>query len=370
MICKKQLSPGNYVGIHVLFLLALLFGAGCTQKHSSEDVTAFSLSDTMMANIAFYKVKMEEVKNEIRLFGKITADNNKMAQVYPIVGGVVTAINVELGDYIKQGQVLATIRSSEVAQFQKEKMDAINNLAIAEKNIQVARDLFAGKLNSEKDVTAAETDLQKARAELERINEIYKIYSIRSGSLYNVIAPISGFVVTKQINRNEQIRSDNSEPLFSIAEINEVWALANVNESDIAKIEVGYEAEVKTIAFHDEAYVGKIDKIFSAIDPETRSIKVRVKIPNANFKLKPEMNCTVGVRYTENQQMIAVPSSSIIFDKSKYWVMVFKDKHNIETRNVTIYRVLGNVTYIKMGLDADETVISKNGLLIYDALND
>jgi cobalt-zinc-cadmium efflux system membrane fusion protein len=82
------------------------------------------------------------------------------------------------------------------------------------------------------------------------------------------------------------------------------------------------------------------------------------------------MNCTVSVSFSENQKMIAVPSSSVIFDKSKYWVMVFKDKYNIETRKVEIYRQLGDLTYIKSGLTEGETVISKGGLLIYDAIND
>ncbi len=293
-----------------------------------------------------------------------------MAQVYPIVSGIVKSINVELGDYVKQGQVLASIQSSEVASFQKEKLDAVNDAAIAEKNLQVAKDLFAGKLNSEKDVAAAERELEKAKAELERINEIYSIYSLKGGSLFNVTAPISGFVVTKKINQNEQIKLDNSEPVFSIADIDEVWALANVNESDIAKVQVGYDVTLNTLAFPDIPFKGKIDKIFNAIDPLTKSMKVRVKIPNGDLKLKPEMNCTVAVSYSEKQTMITVPSSAVIFDKSKYWVMVFKDKRNIETRKVEVYRQLGEITYIKNGVKEGETVISKNGLLIYDALND
>jgi cobalt-zinc-cadmium efflux system membrane fusion protein len=328
------------------------------------------MSDTMMAQCEFYKVKNEEVKNEIRLFGKITAANNKMAQVYPIISGIVKTINVELGDYVKQGQILASIQSSEVASFQKEKLDAINDVAIAEKNLQVAKDLFAGKLNSEKDVAAAERELEKAKAELSRIKEIYSIYSLKGGSLFNVTAPISGFVVTKKINQNEQIKLDNSEPVFSIADIDEVWALANVNESDISKIQVGYTVTVNTLAFPDTHLKGKIDKIFNAIDPETKSMKVRVKISNTDLKLKPEMNCTVAVNFSENQKMITVPSSAVIFDKSKYWVMVIKDKYNIETRKVEIHRQLGEITYIKAGLKEGDTVISINGLLIYDALND
>jgi cobalt-zinc-cadmium efflux system membrane fusion protein len=353
-----------------LLLLIVISIYSCKENQPTEPSVAFSMSDTMMAKCEFYTASLQDVKNEIRLFGKIAADNNKMAQVYPIVGGNVIEIKVELGDYVNQGQILAVVRSSEVAGFQKEKLDAESDLAIAEKNLQVAKDMFAGKLTSEKEVIAAEKDLEKAKAELNRINEVYKIYSLKSGSIYNIVAPISGFIVTKSINQNEQLRSDKSDALFSIAEINEVWALANVNESDISKVQVGYEADVKTLSFPDNIYKGKVDKIFNAIDPETKSMKVRVKIPNADFKLKPEMNATVNVRYTENEKMIAIPSSSVIFDKSKYWVMIFKDKTNIETRKVEVYRQLNNISYIKTGLAEGEKVISKNGIFIYDALND
>lgn len=351
------------------FLLCITF-TSCRKKNVQDNDVAFVMSDTMMAKCEFQKAELLPVKNEIRLFGKITADNNKTAQVYPVVGGVVISIHTELGDYVKQGQVLATVQSSEVAQFQKEKMDALNDLAVAEKNLQVAKDLFAGKLNSEKDVALAEKEVENAKAELSRINDIYKIYRLEGGSIYKVIAPISGFVITKRINQNEQIRSDMNEPLFSIAEINEVWALANVNESDISRIQVGYGAEVRTLAFPDDVYSGKIDRIFNAIDPETKAMKVLVRIPNTDFRLKPEMNCTVGVYYTEGKKMVQVPSSSVIFDKNKYWVMVFHDRHNIETRQISMYKQLGDVTYVKRGLNEGETVISKNGLLIYDAIND
>jgi membrane fusion protein, heavy metal efflux system len=350
--------------------LSLIIVFGCETRANHEVSAAFSMSDTMMARCEFFKIRSEEVKNEIRFFGKISADKNKMAQVYNVVGGNVTEIRVEVGDYVKQGQILASMRNSEVAEFEKEKFDAINDVANAEKNLQVTRDLFTGKLSSEKDLTAAERELEKARAELKRINEIYKIYNLKDGSVYNITAPLSGFIVTKNINKNEQLRPDQSDPLFSIAEINEVWALANVNESDISKVNMGYDAEIRTLSFPDEVYKGKVDKIFNAIDPETKAMKIRVKIPNADFRLKPDMNATMTVRYTEPRQMVAVPSSAVIFDKSKYWVMVFHDRYNIETRKVDVYRQLGETTYIERGLVDGEKVISRNGILIYDALND
>lgn len=352
-------------------LTILMASTACNREvPKTETATAFSLSDTMMNKCEFYPASLEDVRNELRLFGKIEPDNNKLAQVYSIVGGNVMKINVELGDYVTKGQVLAVVRSGEVAEFQKEQLDARSDVAVEEKNLQVAKDMYAGKLATEKDVLAAERELEKAKAELSRINEVYGIYNLQSGSVFNVTAPMSGFIVQKNINQNEQLRADKSDALFSIAEINEVWAMANVNESDISKVQIGYDAEVTTLSFPDDKYIGKIDKIFNAIDPETKAMKVRVRIPNTNFKLKPEMNATVIVRYSENRKLIAVPASAVIFDKSKYWVMVFKDRNNIETRRVHVYSQVGDIAYINDGVSNGEKVISKNGLLVYDALND
>lgn len=355
----------------LVYIFLVSISSSCISKETAETAIAFSLSDKMMEQCEFRKVSREQVRNELRLFGKITADNNKMVNVFPVVSGVVTSVNVEIGDYVEQGQLLAQIRSGEVALFQREMLNAESDLAIAEKNLEVAKDLFAGRLNSEKDVIAAGREVEKARAELARIKEIYSIYSLQpGGAVFNITAPISGFIIHKKINKNEQLRADNTDPVFAIAEINEVWALANVNESDIAKIENGQEIAVHTLAFPDSVFRGKIDKIFNYIDPQTKSMKVRVKIKNADYRLKPDMNCTVSVYAKENREMIAVPSQAIIFDRNKHWVMVFHDKYKIESRKVHVYRQLGDITYIDEGLSEGETIITANSLLVYDAMND
>jgi cobalt-zinc-cadmium efflux system membrane fusion protein len=99
-------------------------------------------------------------------------------------------------------------------------------------------------------------------------------------------------------------------------------------------------------------------------------MKVRIKLRNGNYLLKPEMNATITLKYEESGSMVVVPSSAVIFDKSKNYVMVYRAANDIETREVEIYRQVGDVTYIKKGLTDHEKVISKNQLLIYDALND
>lgn len=327
------------------------------------------ISDKMLQESEFAEVVVKPVRNEIKLFGKIVADNNRLAHIFPIVGGNVVGIYAELGDHVAEGQILATIRSGEVAEFERERMDALNDVALAEKNLQVMKDLFDGKLASEKDQLAAERELEKARAELKRINEIYQIYNLQGGALYNVTAPISGFIIEKNINQNELLRSDEGENIFAIAQIDEVWVLANVNESEIGVINPGIDAVIHTISYPDRVFNGKVDRKFNILDPATKAMKVRIKMANADHALKPEMSATVTLSYEEARTLPCVPSSAVVFDKSKYWVMVFKDRGSIETRQVDIYRELGSTTYLT-GLEPGEKVFIKNQLLIYDALND
>ncbi|MFH6969822.1 efflux RND transporter periplasmic adaptor subunit [Flavobacterium sp. FlaQc-28] len=332
--------------------------------------SSFALSDSMLKTTSTATATTQIVKNELSFYGKITADNNKMIDVYPLVGGNVIKVNVELGDYVHKGQVLAIIKSTDVADFEKQSIDAKSDLLVAKNNLKVAQELFDGKLNSESDVLQAKSEVNKAQSQLSKIQETYKIYNIKAGSIYEVTAPISGFIIQKSINQDMLLRSDRSENIFDIAEISEVWAMANINEIDINKVKLGIDASVTTLSYPDKIFKGKVDKIFNVIDPQTKAMQARIKLQNPGFLLKPDMNANIKLSFNEDKSMIAVPSDAIVFDKSKNFVMIFKDRHNIETRQVEVFRVVGDTTYISSGLKENEKVITNNQLFIYRALND
>lgn len=354
-----------------LALALLLIQSSCKHANNSEAAEqTFVLSDTMAARIAIDTVKIQKLKNELQLFGKISADFNKMIEVFPIAGGNVIRVNVELGDFVQKGQVLATIKSTEVAGFEQQLLDAKADLMVAKNNYRVAQDLYAGKLNTERDVAEAESNLEKAQSQLNKINEIYKIYNLTGGSEFEVRSPLTGFVIQKNINQDMLLRSDRSDNIFDIAQIDEVWALANVNESDINQVKIGIDASVTTLSYPDKIFKGKVDKIFNIIDPETKAMKIKIILQNHDFLLKPEMRANIRLDYWENDSMTAIPASCLIFDKSKYFVMIYHSNNSIETRQVEVYRQVGDLAYISSGLKLNEKVISKNQLLIYDALND
>jgi cobalt-zinc-cadmium efflux system membrane fusion protein len=166
------------------------------------------------------------------------------------------------------------------------------------------------------------------------------------------------------------LRSDKTDNIFDIAEINDVWAIANINEGDIAQVQMDQKADVTTLSYPDRIFEGKVDKIYNMIDPETQAMKVRIKLNNEGFLLKPEMRATIKISYKENEKMIAIPSDALVFDKSKNFVMIFKSRNNIETRQVEVFRQVGDVTFIQSGLKIGEQVLTSNQLLVYDALND
>lgn len=352
-------------------IAALATWSGCrhTQAEAAEAAT-FVLSDTMLASIKIDTTVIKPVENELRLSGKVTPDMSKVLKLYPLVSGYVKDIKVQLGDYVKKGQVLAVIQSGEIADYDKQLAQARTDLAVAEKGLKVAQDLYKSQLSTEKDVVNAEGEVNKAQAEIARLNELLLIYRKGSGSTSIVTAPISGYVIEKNLNNGMELRADNSQHMFTISELDDVWIMANVFETDIARVKEGYPADISTISYPDKVFHGRIDKVYNVLDPETKTMQVRIRLDNEGMLLKPEMFASVLLRYSEGTEMPAIPSSAVIFDKGKNFVMVFRDKFNVDTREIKVAKALNETSYISRGLQPGEKIISRNQLLIYDALND
>jgi membrane fusion protein, heavy metal efflux system len=355
-----------------ILLSTLVILNSCSNKApENKGKTPFCLTDTLQKKATIEEVKLKIVKNAISLSGKIEANEDKWVKVFPVVGGTVQEMKVQLGDYVHKGQTLAVIRSGELASFQNQLSSARSDVKVAEKNLNSARELYKSGLNTERDLVSAETELEKAQADLKRAEQTTSIFGVKTNATQIITAPVSGYIIEKNVTEQMQYRADGTQPFFIIANLEEVWVMASVFETDIAKIKTGYDAEVNVIAYKDKIFKGKVDRIFSILDPQSRVMKVRVKVPNKDNLLKPEMFAQITIKYNDNtNQLPAIPSEAIIFDKNRNYVMVYKDNCNIETREIDIFEVAGNTTYIKSGLKEGEKIITKYQHLIYDAVND
>ena len=142
-----------------IIISAVLLSCSKQEEVKPEEAKGFELSQTMLKSTTFAKVEKKFIEDEFSFYGKISADKNKYIDIFPLVGGNVLSVNVELGDYVTKGQVLATIRSTELTEVQKDVSDSKTDSIVAENNLRVAKELYAGKLNTEKDVMEAESEV-------------------------------------------------------------------------------------------------------------------------------------------------------------------------------------------------------------------
>lgn len=354
----------------IVTILVLVTLMSCNKDENKPVETKFSLTETLSREKELAEVTIQTVQSEITLTGKISFDEDKVARVFPLAGGFVRDLNVELGDYVKKGQTMAIIRSPEIAGFTREGVAAESQVRMAEKNAQVATELYKSGNISEVELINSQKELENAKGELARIQAVLDMYGAGTGSTYPIKSPVSGVIVSKNIALSMELRTEDISPVFIVGNLDEVWVMANIYESDLTKIKEGYDAEVTTISYPDKVFHGKIDKIFNLIDVESKVVKARITLKNENFELKPEMFANVKVKYQEPVKKPTIPSEALIFDKSRYFVMVYKSDNDIETREVSVYKDTGKLIYIDSGLKEGEKVMTKFQLLVYDALND
>jgi len=361
--------------LYTSLALLLLLQTACNKDNSNNAVikaasNSFTLSDTMLQRISIDTARSQTVRYTINLNGRIIADESKLIEVFPFVGGNVLSVSAELGDYVEKGQLLAVVRSGEAADFERQLVQAKSDLLVAQKNLRVQQDLLDSRLTSEKEVTAAQGEVQKAKADLARINELMNIYNINQQTEYRIQSPLSGFIIEKNINRDMTLRSDKSDNVFTIAQIDEVWVTANVYESEIAKVKLGMPTEIKVLSYPDKKFNGTVDKIFNVLDPISKTMRIRIKLKNPDYLFKPEMVATVKITAEEPRQSVAIPSSAVVFDKSRQFAVIYKDRNHLETREIIVENSTEGISYVKNGLQDGEMVIGKNALFVYEAMNE
>jgi cobalt-zinc-cadmium efflux system membrane fusion protein len=358
----------------LFFLLTLGLGAcsksADTAKEEPKATKQFFLPAQTLKELAFDSVRLEPVRSEQSYSGQVTTNGDKTANVVPLVGGIVEKLSVELGDHVAKGQVLAVVRSGEIADVQNQNSNAGTDLAIANKNLSVAEDQFKAGLAAERDVVLAREELRKAQSNLGKTNKQLGIYGVTRDGYYTIKAPISGFITEKDVTQNMQYTTSSVDKFFTIADLDQVWVIANVFEADIDKVRVGYQADITTLSYPDKHFMGVVDKVFNVLDPDSKALKVRIKLQNPGYLLKPEMYAQVHILNTEKQKELSVPANAVVFDKDRNFVLVYKNQKQVDTRPVTVTKTVGDISYVTGDLKAGETIITRNQLLVYDELND
>jgi cobalt-zinc-cadmium efflux system membrane fusion protein len=165
------------------------------------------------------------------------------------------------------------------------------------------------------------------------------------------------------------IRNDNSNSLFTISNLKNIWVIANVYESNISQVHLGDEVEVTTLSYPGRKFVGKVDQILNVLDPTNKVMKIKVVLPNPDYALKPEMFASVTVVNKSSSDALCIPASALIFDQSQYFILVYKSQSHVKTIPVQVISTNVDKSYIKGDVQVGDKIIASNAVLIYEALN-
>lgn len=333
------------------------------EKKQPVDPTSIITTDT---------AKVIPADDHFTVVGEVSFDEDNVVRVYPIVSGSVEKVLVSLGDYVKKGQLLATYLSTDISMYQRDYNVAKSNLDVAQKNLNRAKELYKTSVISQKDLEDAQKELNNAKSEFDEKKQILQLYggsTDRLDAVFNVTAPISGYIVERNINEGMQIRTDNGSNSFTISDLKTVWVWASVYESDLSKVTVNDEVEVKTIAYPDRVFKGRIKTVGTMLDPASRVIKVRIDLDNSDFLLKPEMFATVVIKPKTAAAVLSVPTNALVFENNNYYVMKKKEDNSYQKVQVRIGRSFGKLTSIEGGIAPGDVVVGKGSIFINATIN-
>lgn len=356
-------------------MVALLGGLvlSCNQKPEPQTQTAAPKADSTNCFAREVTSQTTEVKEstpiqKISLTGKVNYNPDRVVKFVPLLDGVVSKVNFALGDYVKKGQVLLELRSSELTNLSSELKTAQATLRIADKNLSSVREMYEDKLATEKELVQAESEVDVAKQSIIKAQETLNLYggSLEKGVLV-VRAASNGYIVEKNIVVGQQVEA-GTEALFTISDLKQVWVTANIYAGQLDQVKEGMPVEITTTAYPNTVFHGKISRFANVFDPNERVLKAQIFLDNPGLLLKPEMFVIIRVQKTGKETTLAVPTRAVVFDDDRYFVVQYQDECHLKLVNLTPLFQNADSTYFHGGIQVGEKILVKNQLLVYNQL--
>jgi len=378
----RKMNIKRLYGLAALVLAMTALFTGCSPKvDKTEQTPSVTLSNVTLTvaqrqNLRLYTVAQSTYHKTIEATGVVDFDNDQATSVLAPFGGPVSRLLVSPGDQVQAGDPLAEIDSPDfaaaisayrkslataqtlrrVADFDK---DLVQHNGVAQREEEQAQTDAA---NAEADRDAALQALVSLNVDPQVIKDLQagKPVSRPSGTIRS---PISGTVVEKLITPGELLTAGTT-PCFTVADLSKVWVMAQLFGSDLAAVSVGDAAEVET-GIATNSFSGTVDNISALVDPDTRSVMVRVVVNNPKDFLKKQMYVRVRIQARHESTGLLVPVSAILRDDENLpFVYVAQPDDSFARQHVTLGFRADDQYDISAGVKPGDQVVVDGGLFI------
>jgi len=354
---------------------------GCSHPRVTQDAppasssaTNIALPDEQRDRIYVTTVTETSFKRTVATTGTVAFDQNRSTHVVSAISGTIVDLLVPLGAHVTAGTPLARVASSDfaadVSAFRKSSVVSANLRRIAEADKKLLENGNIGRREMEQaqaDAISADADLAAAADQLRALGvptgEMTGVVGKDGGTLGVIRATMEGTVVENLANPGELLQA-GSTAVFTIAQLNDMWVMANVFETDLPLVKAGDSADVMP-AMGATPLAGRVDYVGDLVDPTTRAVAVRIVVDNKSHLLKQGAYVNVTTHSSDETRGILIPASALLLDsESMSFVFVSNADHTFSRRHVTTGSRVGDQVEIKDGLKGGEDIVTDGGLFI------
>ncbi len=335
-----------------------------------------TLTSAQRQNIHLYTVASATFRRSIETNGVVDFDNDQATSVLAPVSGPVSRLLVSLGQRVKEGDPLAVVDSPDFAAAVSAYRKALATAQTDRRLADLDKDLLQHQGVPQREAEQAETDA--ANAEFDRDAALQTLVSLKldpqiikdiqegrpTSRIEGMIrAPIAGTVVEKLITPGQLLQAGTTQ-CFTVADLSRVWVMAQLFGSDLASVRLGDPAEVET-GIGSNNFSGKVDNISALVNPDTRSVAVRVVVDNPGGFLKKQMYVRVRIQARQESTGLLVPVSAILRDDENMpFVYVAQADGSFARQQVTLGYRSGDQYDISSGLKAGDQIVVDGAIFV------
>ena len=350
---------------------------------SAAGVVTLPAEESSRIGLVLQPVSRSDFRVHREFPGIVQPNQRNMAEITTLVRGRVLEVYADLGQEVRANAPLAILYSSELGLAQSAWLKARAKLHVAEQAYARAKFLLQEKVIGEAEAQRRQAELLSIQAEANEAHDRLKLLGMSEEefrrlersreirSVVPIVAPFAGRIIGRNLTRGEVV--ETTENLFVVADLSDVWVRANIPEKDIPFVHSvhatgGTQAEVRINAYPREIFKGTITYVGDVLDPETRTMQLRLELPNTEGRLKPEMFATVRL-YSESQpDRLAVPEAALQRDQGRTFVFVQRSANEYEVRDVQVGESNGTLTSILDGLSEGEQVVTHGAFVLKSEL--
>ncbi|HEX5278756.1 MAG TPA: efflux RND transporter periplasmic adaptor subunit [Micropepsaceae bacterium] len=335
-----------------------------------------SLTPDQRQHITLYTVAPANYRRTIETTGAVDFDGDQSTSVLAPISGPVSRLLVSVGQRVKKGDVLALVESPDFATAVSTYRKAIATAKTTRRVADLDKDLFSHQGVPQREMEQAQTDAANAEADRDAALQALVALDVDPQSITDIQdgkpvprvagvirAPIAGTVVERLITPG-QLLSAGTTPCFTIADVSRVWVMAQIFDSNIASVAVGDPAQVIT-GVEGKTFAGTVNNIAALVDPNTRSVAVRVVANNPGEILKKQMYVRVRINSRQQSSGLLVPDSAILRDDENLpFVYVVQPDGSFARQRVTLGYRTGDQYDITSGLKPGDRIVTQGGVFV------